>query len=102
PYEESDQRYRVRGGNDLLVERMASAIGDKLSTGTRLVALARTSDGRARLTFQRDQATRDEIADHVVLAIPFTMLRQVDLRQAGFPSRKLKCIRELGMGRNTK
>jgi monoamine oxidase len=102
PYEESDQRYHIRGGNDQLVERMALSIGDNLRTGTRLIALARAADGRVRLTVQRDQAISDELADHVVLAVPFTMLRQVDLRGAGFTSRKRKCIRELGMGRNTK
>ena len=36
PYEVSDQRYHVRGGNDLLVERMAAALGPRIETGTRL------------------------------------------------------------------
>jgi monoamine oxidase len=42
------------------------------------------------------------VFDHVVLAVPFTLLRDVDLAQAGFRPRKLQAIRELGMGRNTK
>jgi monoamine oxidase len=66
------------------------------------VALARRGDGRYRLTFARDEARRDVVADHVVLAMPFTLLRDVDLAQAGFRTRKLQAIRELGMGRNTK
>jgi monoamine oxidase len=41
-------------------------------------------------------------ADRLVLALPFTTLRQVDLRGAGFSSRKLAAIRELGMGTNAK
>jgi len=102
PYEESDQRYHVRGGNDQLVARMAEPLTARISTGTKLTALARTDGGRYRLTLQRDQATSDEIADRVVLAIPFTMLRDVDLTRAGFGARKLQAIRELGMGRNTK
>ena len=59
PYEESDQRYHVRGGNDQLVSRMAAAIGGDVRTSTRLVAVARNPDGRIRLTFQRDQAVHD-------------------------------------------
>lgn len=102
PYEESDQRYHVRGGNDQLVQRMASAIGGDVRTSMRLVAIARTSNDRVRLTFKRDQAYVDELADRVVLAIPFTLLRAVDLTRAGFTPRKLACIRDLGMGWNTK
>jgi monoamine oxidase len=66
------------------------------------VALARRADGRYRLTLARDAAMRDVDADHVVLAMPFTLLRDVDLARAGFRARKLAAIRELGMGRNTK
>ena len=102
PYEESDQRYHVRGGNDQLVQRMASAIAGDVKTSSRLVAIARMRDDRVRLTFERDQATIDEIAHRVVLALPFTLLRDVDLSRAGFTRRKLSCIRELGMGWNTK
>ena len=37
-----------------------------------------------------------------MLALPVTLLREVDLSRAGFRARKLAAIRELGMGRNTK
>jgi monoamine oxidase len=102
PYEESDQRYHVRGGNDQIVQRLADALAGRIETGSRLLALARRGDGRYRLTFARDNATRDVEADHVVLAMPFSLLAEVDLAQAGFRERKLRAIRELGMGRNTK
>jgi monoamine oxidase len=67
-----------------------------------LLAVRVRGDGRYRLTFARDQSTHDETADRVVLALPFTLLRQVELDRAAFRPRKLKAIRELGMGRNTK
>ena len=102
PYEVSDQRYRVRGGNDLIVQELAAALGSRIVSGTRLVALARRPDGRYRLTVARDTARRDLDADHVVLALPFTLLRDVDLAQAGFRERKRVAIRDLGMARNTK
>jgi monoamine oxidase len=102
PYEESDQRYHVRGGNDQIVQRLASRIDDRVATSQRLLAIARRGDGRYRLTFARDQSTHDTLANRVILALPFTLLRQVDLAGAGFTPRKLKAIRELGMGRNTK
>ena len=102
PYEESDQRYHVRGGNDLIVQRMAESLAGRIETGTRLVALLRRPDGRYRLTLGQNDARRDVDADHVILALPFTLLSDVDLANAGFRSRKLRAIRELGMGRNTK
>jgi monoamine oxidase len=102
PYQESDQRYHVRGGNDQVPRLLAASLDDRIKTSHRLVALARRSDGRYRITFARDQALHDEVADRVIVAIPFTTLRQVDLDAAGFRPRKLRAIRELGMGRNAK
>src|SRR5688572_12369237 len=102
PYEESDQRYHVRGGNDLVVQRMAEALAGRIETGARLTAVERRADGRHRLTFARGEARRDVDADHVILAMPFPLLADVDLARAGFRPRKLRAIRELGMGRNTK
>ena len=102
PYEESDQRFHIRGGNDQLVTRLAAAVDGQIATGSRLVGLARGPDGRYRLTLLRDMAEREEIADRVILALPFTLLREVDTSGAGFSARKTRAIRELGMGRNCK
>jgi len=102
PYEESDQRFHIRGGNDQLVAKLAEHAGGDIQTKCRLVGLARRPDGRYRLVVVRDAAEREEIADRVILALPFTLLRAVDLRNAGFGARKRRSIDELGMGRNTK
>ena len=102
PYEESDQRFHIRGGNDQLVTRLAQDLQGQIETGTRFVALSRRGDGRYRLLVVRDGAEREIVADRVILTLPFTLLRVADLRQAGFRARKMKSIDELGMGRNTK
>ncbi|MFO1396791.1 MAG: NAD(P)/FAD-dependent oxidoreductase [Burkholderiales bacterium] len=102
PYEESDQRYHVRGGNDQVVTRLAQPVASSIETGARLVAFARGADGRYRLVFLRDGAEREVVADRVILALPFTLLRLADTRNAGFSARKRQSIAELGMGRNTK
>jgi monoamine oxidase len=102
PYEESDQRFHIRGGNDQLVTRLATQVDGQITTGSRLTGLARRPDGRYRLTLLRDAAEREEIADRVILTLPFPLLRVVDLKHAGFGARKLRSINELGMGRNTK
>jgi monoamine oxidase len=102
PYAESDQRFHVRGGNDRIVTALAARLADRIETSTRFSALARDDAGRCRLTLARDAATRVVTADRVILALPFTLLRDVDLVHAGFRPRKLAAIRTLGMGRNTK
>jgi monoamine oxidase len=102
PYEESDQRFHIRGGNDQLVTRLAAAVDGQIATGSRLIGVARRPDGRYRLTILRDAAEHEEIADRVILTLPFPLLRVVDLKRAGFGARKLRSINELGMGRNTK
>lgn len=102
PYEESDQRYHIRGGNDQIVQLLGERLRDRITSSVRLVALARRGDGRMRVTLARDQRIHDEIADRIILALPFTLLREVDIDHAGFAPRKLRAIRELGMGRNCK
>jgi monoamine oxidase len=102
PYEESDQRYHIRGGNDQLARMLAERVEGQIETGTRLTVLSRIDRGRVRLTFARDQATPEEIADRVILALPFSLLKEVDLERSSFRPRKLLAVRELGMGRNTK
>jgi monoamine oxidase len=98
-----DENLHVVGGNDQIVHRMI----DRLPRGTvrqgqELVALAERSGGDYRLTFRVDGRHRDVIADHVVLALPFSTLREVDLSKANLTVRKLKAIREMGMGQNAK
>ena len=54
-----------------------------------------------RLTLQRDAAISDG-SPIASCSRSVYVLREVDLSAAGFTARKLSCIRELGMGRNTK
>ncbi len=53
------------------------------------------------LTFQTDGGAVDEDADVVVLAIPFTMLREVKI-DVELPAVKKQAIQELGYGANAK
>ena len=42
------------------------------------------------------------VADYVVLALPFAVLRELDMDQAGFNALKQQAIQELGRGHNSK
>jgi monoamine oxidase len=99
----TDERYRVREGNDQIVARMAKQLpASSIQLNTRLQALRRRPDGSYSLTFSTPQQTFDVAADHVVLALPFKLLRDCELSHAGFSSVKMKAITQLPMGTNTK
>lgn len=99
----SDERYHVRGGNDLIVSGLLERLGGRIETSNELVALRRNANGGATLTFRNGSAYRDVTADRVLLALPFSILRRsVDYRRAGFDDLKRMAIEQLGMGSNTK
>jgi monoamine oxidase len=98
-----DECYHVVGGNDQIVSRMI----DQLAPGAvqhdhRLVAVRANADGTTTLSFEVDPRTEDVIADLVVMALPFSTLRQVDLSESGLSATKQTVIRTLGMGSNAK
>jgi len=99
----SDERFHIRGGNEQLPRAMAAALpGDALRLGHRLVALARRSDGRIRLDFDTADGPHAVTVDHVIVTLPFSVLRDVDTSRAGFDERKRIAIAELGYGEHSK
>jgi len=97
---ESDERFHIAEGNDSVPTRLAERLQKPVEFGTRLESIA--SDGSGfRLALKHDAQTTEEKADIVVLALPFTILRQLDLRLK-LPDGKSKAIRELGYGTNAK
>ena len=102
----SNEKYHVHGGNQQIADRLASALGAQISTGTELTAIKQNASGTFTLTLRQGSATRTPDAyDHVVLALPFSLLRSVDYSKAGFESPnalKVTAIKELPMGTNSK
>ena len=99
----SNEKYHVAGGNDQITDRLAAALAGQITTGSELVAVRRNSSGTFTLTFKQGSGTKTVLADKVVLALPFSILRSsVDVSKAGFEPLKLVAIREQGMGTNSK
>jgi monoamine oxidase len=99
----SNEKFHVRGGNDQVPARLAQALGSQVTLGSELVAIRRNTDATYRLTFKQSGSSKQVTADHVVLALPFSIMRSsVDWSQAGFGSYKARAIREQGMGTNSK
>jgi monoamine oxidase len=98
---ESDERYKVRGGNQQITDRLAQMMASQIHREHRLVAIREGTRGY-RLTFERAGGGQVEVqADFVLLTLPFTLLREVDI-QVALPPVKRRAIDELGYGTNAK
>ena len=98
---ESDERFHVRGGNDRIPHALAAKLDDAITTGSVLESLRQDADGSYRLAFRRGAATDDVRAKRVVLALPFTTLRDVRI-DIDLPPAKRRAIAELRYGTNAK
>ena len=95
----SNEKYKVRGGNDRIVSGLAAGLAGRVVTDKALAAISANGSG-----WTLDFEDRTSVAvDRVVLAIPFSVMRErVDSSGAGFPVPKVRAISELGMGMNAK
>jgi monoamine oxidase len=98
----SNEKYHVRGGNDQIPARLAAELKGQISKEKALTSIRRNADGSYRLGFESGLSTETVTADHVVLALPFSILRGLDYAKAGFSKVKTTAIQELGMGTNSK
>ena len=97
---DSDERFRVKGGNSKVVEELSKKLGNEaIKINYHLAAIEDTDDGKFLLSFENNEKVA---ADYVVLAIPFTILRNVPMQLKALTPEKIKAINELGMGNNTK
>jgi monoamine oxidase len=101
---DSDERYHTHEGNDAYVKLMAAALeAEQIRLEHRLTGLHDAGGGAYRVVFTRPDDTEIEVeADHVVLALPFTQLRKVEITVTDFSAEKREVIEELGYGHNTK
>ena len=98
---ESDERFHVRGGNDLIVKALAAKLGNAIETDAVLEAISQSAGGGYRLGFKRGSSAFEVNASRVVLALPFTTLRRVRM-DVELPEVKRRAIHELGYGTNAK
>jgi|JI6StandDraft_1071083.scaffolds.fasta_scaffold01290_9 monoamine oxidase len=102
---ESDEALRVRGGNDTLPTAVHSAINGrvKLNPGHRLVRIEEAAS-KIKLTFTTGSKVLSPSYEHVIMALPFTILRSgiqgvFDLKLS---EDKVRAIKEMGYGTNLK
>lgn len=92
----SDERYLVQNGTQAITDALAKAVEDQIETGMGLEAIRQQGD-RFQLTFN----TTEVDADIVILAIPFSILRSVEI-ELSLPKTLRRFINEVGYGNNVK
>jgi monoamine oxidase len=100
-FADSDERYHVRGGNDSIVKALGARLEGAITTGAVLESIAQSADGSYTLSFKRGAGAFEARARKVILALPFTTLRQVRV-DVELPAAKRRAIDELGYGTNAK
>lgn len=96
----SDERFRIKGGNSKIIEGLVKKIGkEKIGKGYEVKSVTETEDGTYLIRFKNKEEVK---AKSIVCTIPFTILRTLKLDLKNMSSDKIKCIDELGYGKNTK
>lgn len=93
----SDEAWVIDGGSESVIKALHGVLKPQVRTGMALTAIMQTANGYS-LTFNGHQQVK---ADYVVLALPFTALRKVDM-QVELPEGLQQFIREVDLGRNEK
>jgi monoamine oxidase len=98
---ESDERFHVHEGNDLIVRTLGERISDAIETNTVLEAIDRRADGSYACALRRGSSSSTATSSHVLVTVPFTLLRSVRIGTE-LPDVKRRAIAELGYGTNAK
>lgn len=98
-----NENFRVVDGNDRIATGLASKLPTPVKLGHRLLAVKRLANRKLRLTF--DVAGRTLQSDHeaVVMTLPFSVLRDVEIdASVQMPAWKRLAINSAGMGDHSK
>lgn len=94
----SDEAYTVEGGNGRIVDGLAQALDGQVHTGHALERLEAQRPDEFRLRFRNGQVLE---AEHVILALPFTVLRRIEL-DLPLPAKLRAFIQQVDLGANDK
>ena len=83
----------LRGGNDQLPAAFARKLGDRIQYGAAVLKVGQDAAG-TRVSFLHGGTQQQLEADHVILTIPFSVLRKLEL-DSSFSEAKRKAIADL-------
>jgi monoamine oxidase len=95
-FSEVQNEGRIFGGNDQLPKAFARRLSDKILYRRAVRKIAHNADG-AEVWFDENGETRSMRADKIVIALPFKILRELEITPA-FSEQKMNCISFLSYG----
>lgn len=101
PFATSDERFHLVGGNDAIATGIADRLPGPIVHGARVTHIRKNAFGQYALTLSG--AAVEELADALVIALPFSVLRNIVLDPSlGLSPDQLRAINGLGYGYNAK
>ncbi|HYV93095.1 MAG TPA: FAD-dependent oxidoreductase [Chitinophagales bacterium] len=101
-YGSSDEIYSIAGGNLKICDALVNEVKENIFTEHLLTSISQKSNNQYQLTFKVGGAGEiGAAADIVILTLPFTTLREVDIK-VPLPDWKTNVIRNLSYGTSTK
>lgn len=94
---ESDERYKIKGGNQRVVDELAKRLSNIKTNQT--VTKIKSRGSAFTVTFSNN-TTAD--FDYLICTIPFSVLRNITMEIDNMPAVKKRSIAELGYGQNAK
>ena len=85
---------KVRGGSDMFPKAFAHRLADKIHYGSPVVRIEQDANS-ARAVFLHNGSPETISADHILCALPFSLLRRVELPTTNFSERKRDIIQKL-------
>jgi monoamine oxidase len=99
----SDGRFHSALGSDAFTTRLTAQLDpDQVVLEHRLTRIEKQADGRYRLALDHPDGRRAVLAERVLLTLPFTLLREVEVAGFDWPLAKRRAIFELGYGTSSK
>ncbi|MCB9765495.1 MAG: FAD-dependent oxidoreductase [Alphaproteobacteria bacterium] len=98
---DSDERYHTHLGNDTFVTEMAATLPEGTVALSHRLTRAE-GDGPYQLTFDTPDGEVTETFDKVVFALPYSVLRTLDIADLTLTDEKRQIVMELGYGTNAK
>lgn len=89
----------IKGGNALLPEKMAEALGNRLHLNMPLTQISKDTDNSFVLTFRDGKTVK---ADILVLAIPCSIYSEIVFEENIIPLERLEAMRSVQYGSNAK
>ena len=95
---DSDERYKVKNGNQQIPDAVKEKVSDQIYLNHKLTKIE--NEGKR---YKMHFANCTEVtADYVIMTLPFSVLRGIEMNIHEMPDDKLNCIKTLGYGQNSK